>query len=186
MGMANKTPMTALVLIPPESAWEPIQAIRRTHDRQVRRWMPHITLLYPFLPRSRFDELEPSLRRACEDTEPFEIELREFRHFRHGPQGFTLWLSPEPGECLGALHARLLAAVPECDDTTRFPAGFTPHLSVGQVRGADRSALLETELQETWTPLSFEATEVCLVWRREPPDDVFRVDRRIPLGESGR
>ena len=41
---------SAIVLIPPQEVWEPIQAIRRVHDRQVRRWMPHVTLLYPFLP----------------------------------------------------------------------------------------------------------------------------------------
>jgi hypothetical protein len=45
-----------LVIIPPEAVWEPIQAIRRRHDRKLRRWMPHITLLYPFRPRSELLE----------------------------------------------------------------------------------------------------------------------------------
>jgi len=45
---------TAAVIIPPEDVWEPIQAIRQRHDRKVGCWMPHITLFYPFLPRSRF------------------------------------------------------------------------------------------------------------------------------------
>ena len=38
----------AAVIIPPEDAWGPIQAIRRKHDRKVGRRMPHITLIYPF------------------------------------------------------------------------------------------------------------------------------------------
>ena len=46
--MPNKTHTTAVVLIPPESVQPPIQAIRSVHDRNFLRWMPHITLLYPF------------------------------------------------------------------------------------------------------------------------------------------
>ena len=54
--MSQKTHTTAAVLIPPEDVWGPIQAIRREHDRQFRRWMPHITLLYPFRPREQFPQ----------------------------------------------------------------------------------------------------------------------------------
>ena len=48
--MPVKTHHTAVVAMPPPEVWEPIQAIRRQHDRNVHRWMPHITLLYPFMP----------------------------------------------------------------------------------------------------------------------------------------
>jgi hypothetical protein len=37
-------------IIPPEYVWGPIQAIRQEHDSEVGRWMPHITLIYSFLP----------------------------------------------------------------------------------------------------------------------------------------
>ena len=47
---AKPTHQTALVLIPPESCWAPIQAIRKQHDRSFERWMPHINLLYGFVP----------------------------------------------------------------------------------------------------------------------------------------
>jgi hypothetical protein len=49
------THSTALVVIPPGSAWAPIQAIRAEHDRKVGRWMPPITLVYPFLPAGEFE-----------------------------------------------------------------------------------------------------------------------------------
>jgi poly(A) polymerase len=45
---------TAIVVIPPEDVWPPIQAIRTEHDAKVRRWMPHITLVYPCLPVADF------------------------------------------------------------------------------------------------------------------------------------
>jgi len=44
----GKTYTTAVVLIPPEDVWEPIQKLRRVYDRHFDRWMPHLTLLYPF------------------------------------------------------------------------------------------------------------------------------------------
>ena len=59
--MTQVTHKTALVVIPPESAWPPIQAIRAEHDRKVGRWMPHITLVYPFLPAGEFERAADGL-----------------------------------------------------------------------------------------------------------------------------
>ena len=94
--METKTHKTALVVIPPDQAWGPIQAIRREHDRNIHRWMPHITLLYPFRPVEQFDVLADSLARVCATMDPFEITLAEFRFFRHNSRSFTLWLAPDP------------------------------------------------------------------------------------------
>ena len=49
-----KTHQTSVVAMPSDDICEPIQAIRREHDRQIHRWMPHINLLYPFYPRDQF------------------------------------------------------------------------------------------------------------------------------------
>jgi 2'-5' RNA ligase len=180
--MAEKTYKTAVVWIPPQEAWEPIQAIRRQHDRQVRRWMPHVTLIYPFRAPEELDALAPLLAEACRGVEPFDLELREFRFFSHGRGSFTMWLSPEPAEALARLQEALQAAVPDCDDVRRHPKGFTPHLSVGQVR--DRRALrgLLADLQAAWRALRCRAEAVSMIRRGDPPDDCFRVDRTILLG----
>ena len=181
----KKTHQTAVVLIPPEVVWEPIQAIRRQHDRQVRRWMPHVTLLYPFVPREEFDAAKPVLRDACRGIEPFEVRLVAFHSFSHGRGSHTFWLAPEPKDHLACLQAALESAVPECNDVSRHEDGFTPHLSMGQVRGDDRIEALKTELQEAWTGrggVKFLADRVSVIWRGRPPDDVFRVDHDILLG----
>jgi hypothetical protein len=49
--LGSKTHKTAVVIIPPEALWAPIQAVRKEHDRQFRRRMPHISLIYPFRPK---------------------------------------------------------------------------------------------------------------------------------------
>ena len=53
--MHQKTHQTAVVIIPPKEIWASIQLIRQQHDTNYRRWMPHITLMYPFRPRAEFD-----------------------------------------------------------------------------------------------------------------------------------
>ena len=132
--MAAKTHKTAVVLIPPEEVWEPIQAIRRRYDRHVGRWMPHITLIYPFRPRSLFDEAGRELCEKCRAIKPFELTLAEFEHFDHGRGRYTLWLAPRPEAALTRLQQTLESALPDCGDVSRHREGYTPHLSVGQVR----------------------------------------------------
>lgn len=179
---SSKTHQTAVVLIPPRDCWEPIQAIRRVHDRHVDRWMPHVSLLYPFRLREMLDEAAAALQAALIDVEPFEVTLSEFRYFRHGRASHTIWLAPEPASEVKCLQAVLQAALPDCDDVSRYGAGFTPHLSVGQVRGEAALKELTHALRGGWQPLSFAVTQVSLIWRDEPPDDVFRVDRNVSLG----
>ncbi|GBD06746.1 RNA 2',3'-cyclic phosphodiesterase [bacterium HR21] len=179
----RKTHTTALVLIPPEELWEPIQALRRQYDRKVRRWMPHITLLYPFRPRDLFPEVLPLLRAACARLRPFSLQLREFRLFHHGPRSHTIWLAPEPAEPICELHRRLLELFPDCHDQSRYPSGFTPHLSIGQYRGPRQAAeRFCASLRRQWQPLRFAVSGVVLIARNDPPDDIFEPVAYIPFG----
>lgn len=175
-----KTQTSALVAIPPETAWEPIQRLRRQFDRKIDRWMPHVTLLYPFRPRSEFDAAGDRLTEILAARSPFEVTLAEVRHFSHGPERFTMWLAPDPGEPFVELQAAIQAAFPDCDDVSTFSRGFAPHLSVGQARG--RSQLRERldAIRSDWSPLRYTVSEVALIWREgETP---FGTDRTVALG----
>lgn len=178
----STTHHSALALIPPEDLWGPIQAIRRRHDRQFRRWMPHINLLYPFRARGEFEAAARALQPPCADVLPFEIRLERIDWFHHGHGSYTLWLAPEPKAAVVELQARLAAALPDCDDSARHAGGFTPHLSIGQVSGREALERLRLELQAQWRPLAFIAREICLIARDAPPQDVFGIDRRLRLG----
>lgn len=180
--MSVKTHLTATVVIPPLQVWGPIQAIRQRYDRQFRRWMPHVTMLYPFLPADRFDELTPLIRQALGGIEPFEVTLAEFRWFSHGQRRHTLWLAPQPAERLSQVHEALFRVIPECDDVRRFGSRFTPHLSVGQAGSKGELDNMLNELRCDWQPVHFLVRHVSLIRRNNPPDDVFQVDRIIKLG----
>jgi 2'-5' RNA ligase len=176
-----KTYKTAVVAIPPDHLWRPIQRLRKQHDRQYRRWMPHITLLYPFRPISAFERVSPLLSEVCRTVEPFEVKLTRFDLLIHTRRKATIYLIPEPARELKELQKALLEIVPDCDDVTRFAGGFRPHLSVGQIRSQEADALC-AQLQATWQPLAFTLSHVYLIWRNDPPDDVFRIGPVLSLG----
>jgi 2'-5' RNA ligase len=179
-----KTHHTAVAILPPLEAWDPIQTIRERHDRHIRRWMPHVNVLYPFAPVERFDALEPRLRAACARVTPFEVRLAAFRHFHHGRGRYTMWLVPEPDEPFQELARALGEELPEYDDQFRFESGFTPHLSVGQFRGFEEVRRFKAREAARWRPLSFFVQELSVISRGDPPQDVFRFDREIPLGPA--
>jgi 2'-5' RNA ligase len=163
---------TALVLIPPEDVWEPIQRIRRLYDQKVRRWMPHITLLYPFAPPGEFGALAAQIAGVCAVVPIFDITLARFNVFAHRRQS-VLWLAPEPPQPLVALQNALASALPRELAPSR---PFTPHLSVGQVNGRAARDELLAELGAAWQPLTFAAERVSLIARGTPPDDIFQVE----------
>jgi RNA 2',3'-cyclic 3'-phosphodiesterase len=177
--MPVKTHHTAVVAMPPPEVWEPIQAIRRQYDRHVHRWMPHITLLYPFVPHVQFDEILPGLIQVGRQSAALQVTLATFQAFRHGFGKATIWLAPEPRHALVTLQAALHAAFPAYNEQSRFPTGFTPHLSVGQASSPrGRQYLLET-LQATWQPVQFTLTALTLIWREA--DGPFQIAHTIPL-----
>lgn len=178
----QKTHQTAVVIIPPNAVWQPIQEIRRQYDRHYRRWMPHINLLYPFLPQEAFPELQPSFQNVCTNFPAFELTLSTIRFFRHRRGNYTLWLQPEPPEPLIRLQQKLLDIVPECADVSRHTGGYTPHLSIGQAAGKEALQQLLDELSPSWKPLAFSVDCIYFIRRDNPPNDIFQIAQRISLG----
>ena len=120
----TKVHTTAVVLIPPKKIWGTIQAIRKKYDRHFHRWMPHITLLYPFRPISEFNKLEPIFSTTCNKIDVFEIAFNIINYFNHGKQKYTLWLAPKPEDLVESLQHKLLEIVPDCNDVNLYKKGF--------------------------------------------------------------
>lgn len=144
--------------------------------------MPHVSLLYPFYPRKHFEHLLPEFIDVCRKIKKFEVSLGGFEFFRHSSDSFTIWLNLLPKQPVIQLQQRLWQIVPECDDVRRFEAGFTPHLSVGQVRGKENLDKLRFDFKKKWRPKIFSVSDIYFISRKSPPGDTFRVDHSISLG----
>ncbi len=176
----NKVYNTAVVIIPPENIWGSIQKIRKKYDRHIDLWMPHITMLYPFYPQSEFSWI---IKKFSEiKFESFDIRFEKMDFFHHKKENYTLWLKPEPPDKIIELQKKLLEYVPECDDVSKFKTGFTPHLSLGQIKGKSNLHSVKKKLEYNWKPLSLIVKYIALIWRnKENPRDPFKVIEKVSL-----
>ncbi len=168
---------SAVVIIPPDEILPAIQTIRRRCDRQFHRWMPHINLLYGFVPEAYFPEAAAAIAQALKQLEPFTITLSNFETFTHS-SSCTAWLNPipEPADSLNRLQSVLQQIFPQCNEqSTRSANGFTPHLTAGQFATAQAA---KTELSQ-WHPVQFQVDSIALISRRD--NEPFQVRYRIPL-----
>jgi len=85
---------SAVIVAPPDEVLAPIQAIRRAHDRGYARWMPHLNLLYGFVPDTHFAEAREQVSRALMGLAPFEVDLARFGVFAH-ERGAIVYLDPD-------------------------------------------------------------------------------------------
>jgi 2'-5' RNA ligase len=175
----SKVYNSAVVIIPPQAKWDSIQGIREIYDRGFNRWMPHITLLYPFRPKTEYITLETLFSETCKTLKPFELIFKSFKSFNHGHQNFTLWLEPEPANLIISLQAEILKIVPDCNDVNKYRDGFKPHLSVGQIKGKKRLLNLITELQKSWKEIKFVLDKIYFISRENVKTSQFEIVNQI-------
>lgn len=170
---------SAIVIIPPKELWPAIQSIRKLYDKKVDRWMPHITLIYGFVPEKYFKEASELISNSLKQLTPFTITLSEFNTFTHRSSS-TAWLKPivNPSKALHELQATLQKLFPQCNEQSHKANGFTPHLSVGQFD----SPTIAMKKLPTWQPLEFTVDSIALISRRG--DKPFEVKYLIPIGQS--
>jgi poly(A) polymerase len=161
-----------LAIIPPEDLFPPIQAIRQQYDAGFIRIVPHITLLYGFLPDRYFEEVVDLIAPILAKIQPFMVTLTDFDVFTHHKSS-TAYLRPvvKPEGALHELQNTLYRIFPQCyEQSTKTIGGFNPHLSVGQFANPDEA---DAKLPQ-WHPLKFTVNSVALVSRRRNEPCVIR------------
>mmetsp|Transcript_3870 Transcript_3870/g.8273 ORF Transcript_3870/g.8273 Transcript_3870/m.8273 type:complete len:905 (-) Transcript_3870:256-2970(-) len=179
--MEEKVVTSALCWIPPEESleYDAIQKIRKNHDRQVKRWPPHVNLLYPFVPANQFEAASKKLAVALSSSKPFDVTLDSIGCFAHSKKSFTSWIHPKETDRFIQLQEICQETFPHCDDlSSRGP--FVPHLTVGQC--GEQKEADELEIEASWKPMSSQCGEICLI-SRKGKDDPFEIHWRVWLGD---
>ncbi|TQJ57688.1 poly(A) polymerase [Streptomyces sp. SLBN-115] len=169
------TPRTALAWVPPRALWPALQDVRRDHDVQIRRWPPHVNVLFGFVPESDFERAAPLLATAAAQVAPFTARLEGLHTFGHR-DGATVWLDPaaEDDTPWAELWQALVRRFPRCRGRHD---GFTPHLSLG--RTADPRAVA-VDCAARLSPMTAPIGELVLMSRRG--EEPMRPRATVALG----
>jgi len=173
---------SALCIIPPKSVWDPIQKIRKEHDKSYVRWMPHINLFFPFIKPNAidFDKIKDAINKTFKkyDIKSKDITLKEFSCFGRGLESNKsqyVFLEPTNKDFLNDLYDSLRIVFPGCQ---RGDGSFTPHLTVGQWPGKKCMNVI-TKYNDEWNPISFKLDKI--YWIQRAHDKPFEIYKEFEL-----
>ena len=166
---------TALVIIPPSELWLQIQNIRKIHDPAYDRWMPHINMLFPFIPPDEFEIFTEKMNEIFKDFDKFSVKFSGLGHFEHAKKA-VLWADPisKNGE-IKEIYKRIVKEVNFLDGGREF----TPHMTLGQF---DKYAIekKKEDFSKEWKEIEFEVQEIHLI-QRDGQNSPFYIKNSIKL-----
>jgi 2'-5' RNA ligase len=147
-------------------------------DAVARRIVPHVTVLFPFVPAVRVDDaLRGEVASFFAGQPPFDASLDAVRTFDE-----HVWLAPAPREHFLELIRGTCERFPQLPPYEGLHDAPEPHLTIG---AATVSETVETILEaaralEPALPMSFRVEAVWLL--EELHDGTWALATRFPLG----
>jgi len=168
---------TALVILPDHDQQNEINKIRSKKDKAFPRWMPHINLLYPFVPLDEFNEAAQLIRDAVIGFGSFSVELDQIAHFKNGKNSVTYHLRPSESS-----KKDIVDLQKDISDALEFKnkKQFNPHLTLGQCSKND----FDSEKQEASSLLgtiSFQVNKVYMIARSDTEDTPYLILKEISI-----
>ncbi len=139
--------------------------------------MPHVNILWPFVPQDEFVSTATRLQHAL-TLKPFQLTFDAgFDLFKQKGNNTVVFLKPNTASTasLGALQTQLTTLLPQC----RKRRAFQPHLTVGKFKLDEAGTRQQIDTFGTPSTLSFRVDRVYLIARER--DTPFRIVKSIPL-----
>lgn len=147
-------------------------------DAVARRIVPHVTVLFPFVPAVRMDDaVRADLTAHFGGLPPFRASLHAVRRFDE-----HVWLAPAPRARFVELIEATCARFPEFPPYGGAFDEPEPHLTIGEATAeTSTEAILEAARElEPALPLRFPVEAVCLL--EEQHDGTWAIATRFRLG----
>ena len=173
------TVQTALCITPPENIWEQIQAIRSLHDKAYPRWMPHINLIYPFVPEVDFEKVKQLLEVVLHRQRPFQIQFNQasLNYFQQRGDDCTYHL--RPNVCTDIIELQKVIQN-QLSHVQIKKKPFEAHLTLGQATKGNITTVLN-EIQAKWQTIEFTVDRVYMISRENHPENLFTIKHEILL-----
>lgn len=166
-------------------AFERIQQIRREYDQQIKRWPPHINILFPFIDEAGYKEASEKIQSQLKDIPSFDVRFNKVGYFKQKKNRVVLFLQPndESQLQLKEIHKQCSPFFPQC---LKKGKPFTPHLTLGQFTLPNdqeilkKKAFLEDKLKIPQEEIIFKVDHICFLSRADF-DDPFHLKCQVPL-----
>jgi len=165
---------SAIIIKPPDELIAQIQEIRKQHDKDYKRWMPHIKLVYPFVDEKEFLSIKSKIVEAVSFVPPFEITMNKFSSVIRG-QGAHIVLKTQPVQAVRDLQQAFKNVFSGVNLSSR---DIHPHLTVAQTQKDKVPAFIQ-QITKGYNAIKWEVNEVCIVSRELDGD--FTVKHVIKL-----
>lgn len=170
------------LIVPVRAAMAVVEPWRERLDPfSLRGMLTHVTVLYPFLPSTRFDAaLIAELGEIFAVVPSFRFELTTVKWFEPN----VVWLAPQPDDQFRRMTAAVQERWPDLRPYGGPPKKVPPHLTVGVSESVDRLEEAARHV-EPFLPIEGVAEEVLLMTGSSAPgswsiESRFRLAAPIP------